>query len=1057
MSGFTAILVLAVLSLQAAQVPEGKADSPATGVELEPLKSPYARPGKRAATTTTATDQVARKPVEQTSTDRQATTSRRAAPAPAQPKSKPEPKAKNSPVQNPPRSEANPTPAPATKEAAEAGPEISSIRISGVEPARPIAGELAQVRLEIGVSDQGTPDDATLREFLSSNLATRAEDYAVHIPADGFEILSSDLQPGGAVKLVANATFRWPVGEKRVLEADHVQPLLVRTSEGRASRMLVIVTTKGFLTWPLIVLLITGIALPLGYLAWRRLRRAAYRVEDLSFTTDAITAEPSPYFAGDVSSGGHSPDPVTPPSQPLHDAVQAAPIEVPEDLAEAVAEGAAVLVLGAGASIAGGVPASNALLLELIERYALTLPSPLSNVPEAAHPLQELDAITRRLGGFSKAMEVIAASLPRDELIAGMTSILWSSGAGGQLFGQLRKCSWAAVVSLTLDQLAEQAFSQPADDGLPGMRAVTITDAPDLASSSRATGERFLFQAFGDLDRAPTVAFTVEEMRRNFQRAPAFQRALAGLFQTRPFLFLGADSNTIEQFVQSVSPEFEGVGPHHYALVARDPVNDLIQTSLSRFGLSLLEYEPGSEAAALSDFAHELRLKARSAAASRSPGAAGSSILSPARVTRIGLENIGPFDRLDLHLAEGDEDEEKSGKGVSHWSVIFGGNGVGKSTILKAAALALAGDFPPLAGAGNRLLKVGTSEGTIEVEMGNQILKTRLVRDRSSVLVTSLQQTPLASGNALVLGFPALRGARTPDSAGPSSKPDIRDPDPKDLVALVNGEVDSRLADFKQWLVNTMVLESRGDGRSATMLKLLNAIIREMVPGQIDAFAPLAPNDFIIRVITPEGEIPFDDLSQGMSSIFNWIGLLSQRLFSICEGSPDPSGEPAIVLIDEIDAHLHPEWQRRLADLTRRFFPNVQVIATSHSPLLAGALKASELVVLERDPDTNEVVQAEHVPDPYGLPSQDILTSGVFGLTTDRNPEVEILIADYFAVFQKHERSDEEEQELKDLGTKLEKFRYGGDPIPSVEPPALSESDIALINARFGDPEGKPA
>ena len=65
------------------------------------------------------------------------------------------------------------------------------------------------------------------------------------------------------------------------------------------------------------------------------------------------------------------------------------------------------------------------------------------------------------------------------------------------------------------------------------------------------------------------------------------------------------------------------------------------------------------------------------------------------------------------------------------------------------------------------------------------------MRDRSSVIVTSSQQTPVQSGTALVLGFPALRGARTTEPTGPSSTGEAKDPDPLDLVALVNGDVDA--------------------------------------------------------------------------------------------------------------------------------------------------------------------------------------------------------------------------------------------------------------------------
>jgi hypothetical protein len=312
------------------------------------------------------------------------------------------------------------------------------------------------------------------------------------------------------------------------------------------------------------------------------------------------------------------------------------------------------------------------------------------------------------------------------------------------------------------------------------------------------------------------------------------------------------------------------------------------------------------------------------------------------------------------------------------------------------------------------------------------VLRTRLVRDRTAVVITSSQQTPLQTGSALVLGFPALRGARSVEPRGPSNLPDITDPDPADLLALICGDVDNRLADFKQWLVNVLVQAEGGDRRALAMRKLINDIISDIVPGKIDALAPLSKDDFIIRVITPEGAVPFDDLSQGMASIFNWVGILIQRLFAICAQAEFPQNEPAIVIIDEIDAHLHPEWQRRLVALTRKHFPQLQILATSHSPLLAGALRRHEMTVLERNMDTERVEQLERVGETYGLPSQDILTSPVFGMSTDRNPAVEKLIHRYFAIFEKPTRTSDEEQELITLGESLSVYRYA-QPVASTE------------------------
>ena len=112
--------------------------------------------------------------------------------------------------------------------------------------------------------------------------------------------------------------------------------------------------------------------------------------------------------------------------------------------------------------------------------------------------------------------------------------------------------------------------------------------------------------------------------------------------------------------------------------------------------------------------------------------------------------------------------------------------------------------------------------------------------------------------------------------------------------------------------------------------------------------------------------------------------------------------------------------------------------------MLAGALRGSELIVLERDPVNRQVTQLAGIGDPFGLPSQDILTGFVFGMTTDRNPEVEDLIAEYFSIFQKPHRSPDDERRLAELGNALRQFRYGGAPVDLPELPELER-----INSRL--------
>lgn len=729
--------------------------------------------------------------------------------------------------------------------------------------------------------------------------------------------------------------------------------------------------------------------------------------------------------------------------------------EVPDELVRALAAQQAVLVLGSGASAQAGLLTGVDFLYALMERVGRQLPPGLAEVMEAEQPKRFLADLMANLGGFSKLMDALSAGVSRERLVAAVRDMVATkNGRTSPLHKTLADMPWRAVINLNWDDLAYKTFVEQANAPL---HSVTVRDDASIPTLSRA-GTRLLFEPFGDFDRVSSVALTIEEMRRQMRRSPEFSRVLAGLSQTSSFLFIGVGLDTIEQFLQAIAVDFDAVDRRHFALVVEDPTNAVRQSSLGRVGVTLLPYGPDQEHSAVKSFCKRLRTATRLEAGASASQSKTPFVLSPDRISHVRLLNIGPFEELDLPLTT------SGAAGPPGWSVIFGSNGVGKSTILRAIALAMAGSNQMAAKAGARLLREGADEGLIEVHIGSQQLRTTLVRDRSSVLVSSLQETPLGLGTALVLGFPAMRGARTASPIGPSRRAEPSDPDPADLVALISGDVDGRLADFKQWLVNVLVDVQGADRQTERKRELLDRLIAELVPGQITGLAPL-DQSFAIRVTTPEGAIPFDELSQGMASVFNWVGLLVQRLFSVCGLSEDPAREPAIVLVDEIDAHLHPDWQRRLVELTKQHFPNLQLIATSHSALLAGALHSDEIRVLERHPGAKGVHLFPYPIELYGRRAQDILTSPVFGLESDRNPELERKIRDYFAIFEDPQRRAEQKDALIAMAAELSAYGYRLDPmvgaadsktIPEIADKAAAER-VAEHLAKLSDITDPPA
>lgn len=127
-------------------------------------------------------------------------------------------------------------------------------------------------------------------------------------------------------------------------------------------------------------------------------------------------------------------------------------------------------------------------------------------------------------------------------------------------------------------------------------------------------------------------------------------------------------------------------------------------------------------------------------------------------------------------------------------------------------------------------------------------------------------------------------------------------------------------------------------------------------------------------------KIPLERLSDGYRGTLAWIGDLIRRLFDAYPDSDNPLHERGVVLVDEIDLHLHPKWQRSIVGDIRKLFPNLQFIVTTHSPFIAqGLLPADKIIVLERSSRTGAVTARE---DSGALESwsADQILSSYFGL-----------------------------------------------------------------------------
>ncbi|MBP6721756.1 MAG: AAA family ATPase [Bacteroidia bacterium] len=119
------------------------------------------------------------------------------------------------------------------------------------------------------------------------------------------------------------------------------------------------------------------------------------------------------------------------------------------------------------------------------------------------------------------------------------------------------------------------------------------------------------------------------------------------------------------------------------------------------------------------------------------------------------------------------------------------------------------------------------------------------------------------------------------------------------------------------------------------------------------------PEDDLIGTATDENGIEtrhfFRQLSDGYRSMVALVGTIAWRCVRLNPhlGKNAAKESPGIILIDELDLHLHPNWQKRIVGDLKRTFPNIQFICTTHSPFIVQSLEADEIISLDGIVDVN--------------------------------------------------------------------------------------------------------
>jgi hypothetical protein len=304
------------------------------------------------------------------------------------------------------------------------------------------------------------------------------------------------------------------------------------------------------------------------------------------------------------------------------------------------------------------------------------------------------------------------------------------------------------------------------------------------------------------------------------------------------------------------------------------------------------------------------------------------------------VENFGPIRKLRWD----------PGENTAGWHVFIGDNGAGKSTLLKALSLAMVGDdgAKGLRISPRSLVTTGKLKGSVGVVWSNG-MKFRYDTDKGYPITRW--------GGAL--NFQASFGPTRRFTGNGMKSTDLRRAYPEVARHLSLFDDDWALSEMVGWLKD-LKLDQTANEETVYPLNWIKAFINN---------SDLLPNGVRLDDVTSVGPVFVDskgvhvsltDLSDGYQSV---LGLTLELLRQLAEAEAEPRHvgggnlavlQSGIVLIDEIDAHLHPTWQQRIGSFFTEHFPNMQFLVTTHSPLVCRAATKGSIFRLPRPSDPED-------------------------------------------------------------------------------------------------------
>lgn len=309
------------------------------------------------------------------------------------------------------------------------------------------------------------------------------------------------------------------------------------------------------------------------------------------------------------------------------------------------------------------------------------------------------------------------------------------------------------------------------------------------------------------------------------------------------------------------------------------------------------------------------------------------------RIHSILIKDIGPIKDLDL-------------KFDNHFNIICGQNGIGKTTILDCLAQSFSVNQITVR------KTAGTEKGSWKIDISrngvgtNRTFETTSFHPNENTHKSINGQGFYENSNDIIV-FKTHRDIQYTKLSSLAVDP-IKETAHFAQETLI-GSLPNEL---KNWFVNRLLFSAQPGTLDENQLKnyeLAKTCFNVLNPNV--RFSKVVPNSFDILLNTQNGEIYFEYLSSGYKSCLAvLLGLIREIELRYKNPSKFIEDFEGIVFIDELDLHLHPEWQARIYRALKIILPKAQIFTSTHSPHIIQVAKPNEIIALTFDEPAMNVI-----------------------------------------------------------------------------------------------------